>query len=263
MFFINKILTRYHKKDEFNNIKELLNFKFQELKFYPINCFHSNNLDIFTFANWKASHYPNKKDLKDLIINKSEDKQIQLDLIKIDSISASKSKSAGYKFDSIYDFGKYLILERGHNWTLHECEKHIKEKLNDNIYKINYYEWNNRYEWNNIDGSHHFAVANFIITNQRLNYKINCQVETYGLNKNKIKNLLDSFHIFIISTNLQNFIFNIFNFGEIKFYGVNEDMCIVLIKKSEDVNILIKLFRNIDNKYIFNLDEYLSSLIKY
>ena len=40
-------------------------------------------------------------------------------------------------------------------------------------------------------------------------------------------------------------------------------MCIVLIKKSEDVNILIKLFRNIDNKYIFNLDEYLSSLIKY
>lgn len=99
MFFMNKILTKYHKKDEINNIKELLNFKFQELKFYPINCFHSNNLDIFTFVNWKVSHYTNKKDLKDLIINKSEDKQIQLDLIKIDSISASKSKSAGYQFN--------------------------------------------------------------------------------------------------------------------------------------------------------------------
>lgn len=106
-------------------------------------------------------------------------------------------------------------------------------------------------------------MANFIITNQRLNYKINCQVETYGLDKDKIKNLLNSFHIFIVSTNLQNFIFNIFNFGEIKFYDVNENMCIVLIKKSENINMIIKLFRNIDNKYIFNLDEYLSSLIKY
>lgn len=87
-------------------------------------------------------------------------------------------------------------------WTkIHEFGKNglgNKEK----IYEIRYYKWNNRYEWLNSDGSHHFAVANYIITNKNINYKIKSQITTYSI-KEELKTIIDNYCMFLINDKLQ------------------------------------------------------------
>lgn len=252
------------KEKEFNKIKQLINFDFEEITIPPLNCFNSNDLDVLTRINILFNRNLNetKKLLMNLVSIEKEEKITQLDLTRIDSISSSKSKSSGYVFNNVYDFGKYLVLKNKHAWTLDECKRHIGEKLKNDIYELNYYKWNDRYEWGNIDGSHHFAVANFIVTNQNLEYKINCVVKNYSLNIENIKDLTNNFYIFIIRKNLPYLLMDMFDRNEIKMCDAWHDSCVFLINKINSRKNLINLLKIIDRKYVFNLGEYLINLIK-
>ena len=244
------------RKTEYSNIEQLLYFDYKKIKIPQINCFNSN---IFSdFCHWHCSVKTEiEKEIKNLIIEEKESKIIQLDLTRIDSIGSSKSKSRGEIFDTIYDFGKHLVLENKYNWTLDECKKHIEEKLHNGTYELNYYKWDDRYEWNNIDGSHHFAVANFIITNQKLDYKINCLVKEYSLNEVVLKDLLNKYYIFISEKDFYYLIFEKFSQDEIKKCKINNDDYMFFINKNTHQRYLIKLLKIIDNRYVFNFNEFL------
>ncbi len=236
--------------------EEIINLPFEEINKYELNCFNSNNISFFIKPEFH--HIRQQKTiLEDIIQIEKSNTIIELDLRKIDSISASKSSR--YKYKNIYEFGKNVFVEQNNKWNLEECIKHVEDGLRnkEKTYEIRYYKWNNRYEWLNYDGSHHFAVANYITTNQNINHKIKCQITTYSI-KEEIKTIIDNYHIFIINSKLEHHLYTIFLNTDIKIHLLESNNCLILIKNNKIYKNIIQLMKIIDNKYIFCLNDYLN-----
>ncbi|WP_065842943.1 DUF6685 family protein [Campylobacter fetus] len=249
----------YEKK----SYDKIINLPFKEINKYDLNCFRSNEFS-YLLTPLRYHEYSEKKldILKEIIQTRKSNEIIELDLKIIDSISASKSSE--YKYKNIYEFGKNIVLERKNDWNLKECIEHIKNGLRnkEKIFEIDYYKWNNRYQWSNTDGSHHFAVANYITTNENIEYKIKCQITTYSINED-IKIIMNDYHIFLINSESRFYAHEIFLNNNTKTYSLNLNNQLILIQKNEKYKNIIELMKIIDNKYIFYLNDYIDEKLNF
>lgn len=235
-----------------NILEEIINIEFKEIdyKYCEINCFNSN--DLWFFINQRNEHF------KEFFIN--EEKNENLNFLKVDSISASKSKSSGYRFETIYSFGKNVLIDRKMNWTYESCIKHNEK---DKILPLSYYKWNNRYEWKNSDGSHHFAAANFLATNNGYEHIVNCNIKSISINNEVANNLLGNYEMFVF--NIYSYIIEeIFKEDIIDIVRIQDGHIMVLFDKDKSKNKgYINLLKLIDKKYALYFNDYLESRLKY
>ena len=235
-----------------NAIEKIVNTKFNEInhKNYELNCFNSDDLSCFVNEN---NDYFKGFFVKD-------EYNDDINFLDINSISASKSKSSGYLFDTIYSFGKNVLIHRKMNWSFERCIKHIEmdsKKLN-----LVYYKWNDKYEWKNSDGSHHFAAANFLATNNGYEQSFDCEVIKYSINKEVINKLFESYEMFVF--NIPSYILTeVFKEDIQDIIHIKNNHIIVLFDKDKaKYKGYLNLLRLIDKKYILYFNEYLYSRLK-
>lgn len=247
-FFITILKDIFCSKK--NTREKLINIKFKEIdyKYITLNCFNSDDLSFFIDEK--------NKYFKDFFIR--ENFKENLNFLKIDSISASKSKSAGYIFDTIYLFGKNVVIDRKSNWTYEDCIKHISK----DCFSLRYYNWNKKYEWRNSDGSHHFAAANFLATNNGYEQSFDCEVIKYSINKEVINKLFESYEMFVF--NIPSYILTeVFKEDIQDIIHIKNNHIIVLFDKDKaKYKGYLNLLRLIDKKYILYFNEYLYSRLK-
>ncbi len=236
-----------------NILEEILNIEFKEIDYTycELNCFNSN--DVWFFIDEKNEHF------KGFFTREEQNKD--LNFLRVDSISDSKSKSSGYRFDTIYSFGKNVLIDRKMNWDFENCIKHIRKDTNK--LRLFYYKWNNRYEWSNSDGSHHFAAANFLATNNRYEQLFNCDIKSISINKEVANKLLNSYEMFVF--NISSYIIdNIFKEDIIDTIRINNRHIVVLFDKDKARNKeYFNLLKLIDKKYVLYFNEYLYSRLKH
>lgn len=225
-------------------------FKKYKIKYkeFELNCFNSDNLLFFI----------NEKNIlfEDFFIKEEYSKE--LNLLKINSINSSKSKSSGYIFNDIYLFGKNIFLDRKDNWEYDDCIKHIKQR---NRFTINQYRWNDRYEWDNEDGSHHFAVANFLATNNKYEEILSCDVISVSINKQIVNNLLDNYEMFVLNIP-SNYLKNILLNSTVEIINIKSGHTMVLFNKNIVKNRkYIMLLQLINKKYVLYFNGYLKSIL--
>lgn len=235
--------------------EEIITIEFKEIDYKDseLYCFNSN--DLWFFIDEKNDHF------KGFFIN--EEKYEDLNFLRIDSISASKSKGSGYRFDTIYSFGKNVLIDRKMNWDVESCIKHIKNENNGKPLRLYHYKWNNRYEWKNSDGSHHFAAANFLTTNNGYEHIFNCNIKSISI-KNEVANkLLDNHEMFVF--NISSYIIEeIFKEDIIDIIRIQDGHIMVLFDKDKSKNKgYINLLKIIDKKYALYFNEYIESRLKY
>lgn len=235
-----------------NTMEKIVNTQFKELNYdnYDLNCFNSDDLSCFINEN---NEYFKGFFVKDEYSD-------NISFLKINSISASKSKGSGYVFDSIYSFGKDVLIHREMNWSFESCIKHIEmDSKNLNLF---YFKWNNRYEWKNSNGSHHLAAANFLATNNGYEQIYNCNIKSFTINKEVANKLLDSFEMFVFNISLYT-IEKIFEEDIHDTINVKGGHILVLLDKEKARNKgylnLLKLF---DKKYVLYFNEYLHTRLK-
>lgn len=236
-----------------NILEEIISIEFKEInyKYCVLNCFNSNDLSFFID---KENEY-----FKNFFIR--EEQTEDLSFLKIDSICASKSKSSGYRFNTIYSFGKNVFIDRKMNWKYEDCIKHIENSKN--TFNLFHFKWNNRYEWDNGDGSHHFAVANFIATNNKYEKIFNCHIKSYSINIDVANKLLKNFEMFVF--NIHSYIIDeIFKEDIVDVVTLQDGHIIVLFDKEKAENSgYLKLLKLIDEKYVLHFNEYLYTRLKY
>lgn len=238
-----------------NILEEIVNIEFKEIdyKYCELNCFNSN--DLWFFINQRNDLF------KEFFVN--EEKNENLNFLKVDSISASKSKSSGYRFDTIYSFGKNVLIDRKMNWDFENCINHIKYEYKEKPLRLYFYKWNNRYEWNNGDGSHHFAAANFLAANNSYEQIFNCNIKSISINNEVANNLLDNYEMFVF--NISSYILEeIFKEDIIDIIRIQDGHIMVLFDKDKSKNKgYINLLKIIDKKYALYFNEYIESRLKY
>lgn len=238
-----------------NILEEIVNIEFKEIdyKYCELNCFNSN--DLWFFINQRNDFF------KEFFVN--EEKNENLNFLKVDSISASKSKGSGYIFDTIYSFGKNVLIDRKMNWDFENCIKHVKNELKENPLTLYHYKWNNRYEWKNSGGSHHFAAANFLATNNGYEQIFNCNIKSISINNKVVNKFIDNYEMFVF--NIPSYIFKeIFKDEIIEIIRIEDEHIIVLFDKDKSKNKgYINLLKLIDKKYALYFNEYLESRLKY
>lgn len=238
-----------------NIMEEIVNIEFKEIayKHSELNCFNSN--DLWFFINQRNDLF------KEFFIN--EEKNEKLNFLKVDSISASKSKGSGYRFDTIYSFGKNVLIDRKMNWDFENCINHIKYEYKEKPLRLYSYKWNNRYEWKNSDGSHHFAAANFLATNNSYEQIFNCNIKSISINNEVANNLLGNYEMFVF--NISSYIIEeIFKEDIIDIIRIQDGHIMVLFDKDKSINKgYINLLKLIDKKYALYFNDYLESRLKY
>lgn len=235
--------------------EEIVNIEFKDIskKYFKLNCFNSDDLRFF--INERNEHF------KGFFIKNEQNED--LNFLRIDSINASKSKSSGCRFDTIYSFGKNVLIDRKMNWDFENCIKHILNRYKEKPLTLYYYIWNNRYEWDNGDGSHHFAAANFLATNNGYEQIFKCNIKSFCINNEVANKLLDNYEMFVF--NISSYIINeIFKEDIIDIVRIQDDHIIVLFDKDKSKNKeYINLLKLIDKKYALYFNEYLESRLKY
>ena len=263
--FLLKIIRQRFCLKKRNILKEIVNIEFNDIskKYLELNCFNSN--DLWLFIDERNEHF------RGFFIKDAQNED--LNFLMIDSISESKSKSSGYRFDTIYSFGKNLVIDRKKNWDFESCIKHIEEEyktkscnIEENMkmsLQLCHHKWNDRYEFNNFSGSHHLAVANFIATNNGYEYTFNCDIESISINKDVANKLLDNYEMFVFNTSI-SILKNIFNEDGTEIIKIQDEHIMVLFDKDKSKNKgYINLLKLIDKKYTLYFNEYLESRLKY
>jgi len=250
---------------EFKMYEDILNIKFLEIEHPKVNCFNSDNLKQYIYFdnnNYIPSKCNKAKKLLDKLILKDESIS-KVNLLKINSINASKSKSSGKVYGSIYLFGQYVHVKENAGWTFDECISHVLEK--HKLLDLYYYKWNDKYCWINSDGSHHLAVANYIATNEEIDYFFDCNITSFSIDEEITNELISNYELFIIHKKISYNFIQIFNRNMICIlhnrYDDNE-VLIVLTKDSLLLNKVIKFLKNYDAKYIFSVNNHLSKLLQ-
>lgn len=238
-------------------IEKLIDINFKIIDTPIIDCFESDDLDVFTNIN---SSYTND-DIQILfskLITTYEEKS-QIDIKQLNSIQSSKSKY-NYSFDSIYLFGREVYVNRDCKWTFEKCITHIISRKD--ILDISYYSWNKKYTWHNSDGSHHFAVASFLATNEKIEHKFNCNLTINKIDEEIAKNLLNTFNIFVINQECRFELNDCFDENILMYDISHTTNTLVLFEKNKSLDKYIKILQKMDEKYILNLNAYLEERIK-
>ncbi len=244
--------------NEFTLYKKLISTNFKEINHPTINCFNSDDLYLYIdIYNNYGYNDEIQKEFSKLIIE--EEYNSTIDLKCIDSISNSKSKSAGYEFDTIYSFGKNIYIDKKCKWTIDECIEHISD---EEPYDVYYYTWNNRYKWSNGDGSHHFAVANFLLTNENMNYNLNSKIRKRSIDISIAQKLLCTYYMFVVNSD-HRYIFNEYSLIDtLKSYDIGNGNSMILIYKENIDYFLIEFLIKFNQNYIFYFNNYLIKKLK-
>lgn len=149
------------------------------------------------------------------------------------------------------------------NWDFENCIKHILNGHKEKPLTLYYYNWNDRYEWDNGDGSHHFAAANFLATNNGYEQIFKCNIKSFCINNEVANKLLANYEMFVF--NISSYILEeIFKDDIIDIIRIQDDYIIVLFDKNKSKNKgHINLLKLIDQKYALYFNEYLESRLKY
>ncbi len=250
----------FYTNSEFKMCEDILNIKFSEIQHPKLNHFNSDNLNIY--IDFGDNHYISgecykvKELLKKILL---KDKYIsKIHLTKINSLNASKSKKI---HKSIYFFGHQVHVKEKVNWTFDECIKHVLKK--HKLLYLDYYLWNNKYHWINSDGSHHFAVAQYIAINKKIDYFFDCHITSISIDEKIVTKLILDYELFIVHKNVSYAFSEIFQRNKICIlqHRRNDEVLIALTKDEFLPKKVIRLLNKIDNKYIFNVSNYLNKLI--
>lgn len=257
---VTKLFKQICEKYFFQNhliLKNLLNVNFKEIDTPLLDCFNSNDLDIFI-----KIPSSNKNDFVDFSFSnliKSFNKKDQVDIKRIDSLTQSKS-TWNYSFNNMYLFGKNVYIDRDDKWSFQECIEHILRK--DSILNLSYYAWNQKYIWHNSDGSHHFAAASFIATNEKKEYKFDCNITVYEIDSDILKNLVDSFDMFVIHEDCIEKLNDCFN-KSLLIYKIPQTLnTIILFEKNKKFDEYIKILQKFNQEHVLNLNAYLEERLK-
>lgn len=238
-------------------IEKLIAINFKIIDNPIIDCFDSDDLNVFTNINSSYTNDDIQTLFSKLITTYEENSQI--DIKQINSIEYSKSKY-NYSFDSIYLFGRDVYVDRDCKWTFEECIKHIMIKKD--ILDISYYAWNNKYTWHNSDASHHFAVASFLARNEKIEHEFNCNLTINKIDEEIAKNLLNTFDMFVIHQECRFELNDCFDENILMYDISHTTNTLVLFEKNKSLDKYIKILQKIDEKYILNLNAYLEERIK-
>ena len=239
--------------------ERIISLMLEPIDHHEINCFYSNDLWKFLdiHDHWKKTKASEL--LKNLIkLKKNEEK---INLTRLNSIACSKSKSAGYRFQSIYLFGKNVFLDRNEKWSFDGCIKHIMDRHNEiNLY---HYLWNDRYSWSNSDGSHHCAVAIFLAENNSITYELQANISIKYIDLDIANELLDLYDIFVINQSNKYELQNCFE-EEILMYDIsNTTNTLVLFEKPHiRLHDQVRLLQKFDSSKILFFNDYLLERIE-
>lgn len=257
---IKKIVIDYVEKNLFHKYgyyKKLSLIEFTPIELPLIDCFHSN--DLIKFIKIGGSFGGDVHEagiLLSKIVQKETLEVTKMDITSINSVSVSKSKSSGYSFGSLYEFGKSIYEERGDKWDIEECLAHIKKR--GDVLDIVYYNWDGRYKWVNADGSHHFAVAIYHAINGGFPVEVDVRQTIKSINKSIAEELLKKYALFVINERNAYEIRKFFNDDVASDFRVF-DSCntLLAISRANSNSKQIKALENIDNRYVLNLNDYL------
>lgn len=162
-----------------------------------IDCFHVD--DIFGYLPCSsAREYPFKE--LSVIVKTSEPKLTMIDFMDIDTIGSSKSKENFPTYKTIKDFGE--ATQNREQWTIEECMKHIEDRIFHGNAHVTLYRWNNTLNISNSDGSHHLAVANYLLSIDTPYSGVTCfdmQYKESYVDTDAISDLTAKFHLFVLS----------------------------------------------------------------
>ncbi|MDN5108092.1 hypothetical protein PJV93_11340 [Aliarcobacter butzleri] len=225
--------------------EKILNIKFKKINYQEIklNCFNSDDLsDLIDIHNEKFLNF---------FIHKESSST--LNFICINSINTSKTKT---KYDTVYLFGKNVFLSM--NWSYEECLEHISKETRMKPFDLKFFKWNNRYHWINGGGSHHFAMANFIATNNKFEHSIDCKVQAYEINLDIANKLLDKYEMFIFNNDFRNYARKIFKDDiEDIILLINGNVLILFDKEKSNNKGYLHLLKLFDKNYILYFNDYL------
>ncbi|EFS4221557.1 hypothetical protein HXR77_000242 [Campylobacter upsaliensis] len=276
---LNKYYVELDKYRIKNAILDLFKAELKELDYYwrdNINCFGSNNDFKLLQFDTNPLKWKDFIDLIDSLIITDNCREVDdFDLRLVDSISNSKSNNTLNYFaninlrktnikpkDILYLFG-HSIFER-EKWKLESCINHFH---NNKTLEIFHYEWSNLYEWYNGDGSHHFAVAMYHLRNENQAYKAKVKITTKRINQKNLKELLEKYDFFMTHKNNAYKVCSLFEQTSIsQYYNVfslhNKDFCLLVFKKQQAADFIIKIFSKLDSKYFFHWNEELKRYMK-
>ena len=250
----------FYTNPEFKMYEDILNIRFLEIEHPKLN--HFNSDDLSKYIDFGYNYYiPSKcnkvKKLLDKLILKDEFIS-KINLTKINSLNASKSKKI---HESIYLFGQHVCVKENVGWTFDECINHVLE--DHKLLYLYYYSWNDKYYWINSGGSHHFAVANYIATNEKIDYFFDCNIASFHIDEETVKELINNYELFIIHKKISYNFTQMFNRDRICILQNRQDneVLIALTKDELLQDKVIDFLKKLDDKYIFNVNNYLSELI--
>lgn len=162
----------------------------------PTSCFNAN--DLFEYTNHR-SNIPNCFTSLNKLVQK---KTYDVEKFSINKITAiANSKSSGKYFESVVKFGKWVSMRE--KWSLEDCYKDLERNAirEDMPIYIKIYCWNGVHKWDNHDGSHHMAVALYLLTT---NPSLPCKtypahITEYFINRDEANLLFSQYRFFVLA----------------------------------------------------------------
>jgi hypothetical protein len=162
--------------------------------------YHENLSDAASIGRLCAS------DATDMFYKNSclyETSDIEIDILEVDAISASKSDLNSY--DSIEEFGgdlyrKYRNKKHVQNMSENEYfDWCLKGAIPSGNRSFTITEWNSLLKWDNHNGSHRFATAWYMAKKQSRKFSIAGSLISYKFNRPWFDSLAEKYNCFLLS----------------------------------------------------------------
>lgn len=130
------------------------------------------------------------------------DKKYNLDIQDVEGLYASKSNLDEFSsLDEMVETNSKEMIDSITQEKLDEnlAHKDIRIIHNPTHDSFRTYGWDKRIFLINSGGSHHFAATRYIASRIGVTVALQGELKTYSINKNKVKNLLNKFNIFLFA----------------------------------------------------------------
>ena len=249
------------KIEAFSMVEEILKIEFKEINRQQTDCFHIDGLAYFLNH---ISCYDSKinENLTNIFIKKEPIKKM-IDIKNISTVSASKSKSSGLSYESLYIFGAEQIRNKSEykSWSFERLIEYVL-KRHGNVLDLYYYTWLDKYEWSNHDASHRLGLAIYRAYENNIDYNVEASIYHIELNKEKVEVLLNTYELFIIN---KHTIYKITDIIGRKNYFTcelrDENKIIGFEKDRFKHDSIIRVLKKIDERYILNFNEYIRNFL--
>lgn len=249
------------KIETLSMVEEILQIEFKEISRQKTDCFHIDELEYFLnhISCYDSTIHEN---LTNVFIKKEPINKI-IDIKEISTVSASKSKSSGLSYESLYIFGAEQIKKKSEykSWSFERLIEYVL-KRHSNVLDLYYYTWLNKYKWSNHDASHRLGLAIYRAYENNIDYNVKASIHHIELNKEKIEVLLNTYELFIINKHTLYKITNIV--GRKNYFTCelrNENKLIGFEKDEFKHDSIIRVLKKIDERYILNFNEYIRNLL--